>query len=244
MGWGWASGDRLCTISGSSRGCIERHRVWNGAKKREKVEEKNARIAKAHRQYADAAEAYLGKAQWTVDFPLTTHRLNVITYDTIKYYMRHAVRQIDQIRRRVLDGQKELGLRVCVMEDQYGFFLNHLVVRKSMDVDVVPFVQAAKERFPHLVEMDSCSQTVLSDESYTLGESITRESPRVTMPATPTPSFCFTTACMPAVPSPPLPSSTHARSWITACRDTTSCCLCIAGWSIGFHKPGDMEFAV
>jgi hypothetical protein len=152
------------------------------AKKKEKVEERNVRIAKAHRQYTDTAEAYLERVRGTVDFLLSTDRLNVITYDTINYYMRHAVRQIDQIRRRVLDGQRiphaekvfsifeehtewiskgkagvpqELGLKVCVMEDQYGFFLNHLVMRKSMDVDVVvPFVKATKERFP---DLDCCS---------------------------------------------------------------------------------------
>jgi len=119
------------------------------AKSREKVEEKSVRIAKAHREYIDQAEVYLEKAKATLDLLLSTNRLNVITYDTIMYYMRHAVRQIDQIRRRVLNGEKipheekvfsifeehtewiskgkadvpqELGLKVCVVEDQYGSF--------------------------------------------------------------------------------------------------------------------------
>ena len=96
--------------------------------------------------------------------------------------MGHAVRQIDQIRRRVLKGEKiphaekvfsifeehtewiskgkagvpqELGLKVCVVEDQYGFFLNHLVMRKTTDNEiVVPFLKATKEKFPDLL---SCS---------------------------------------------------------------------------------------
>ncbi len=152
------------------------------AKKKEKVEEKRGRIAKAHGQYIDSAKAYLEKAKGTADFLLATNRLSVITYDTIKHYMRHAERQIDQIRRRVLEGEtiphtekvfsifeehtewiskgkagvpQELGLKVCVVEDQYGFFLNHLVMRKSTDEKVaVPLMRATKRRFP---ELASCS---------------------------------------------------------------------------------------
>ena len=152
------------------------------AKKKEKVEEKEKMIVKAHREYTDSAEAYLEKAQGTLEFLLATNRLNVITYDTIKYYIRHAVRQIDQIRRRVLEGEKiphtekvfsifeehtewiakgkagvpqELGLKVCVVEDQFGFFLNHQVMRKTTDDKVVvPFMRETKERFPDLI---SCS---------------------------------------------------------------------------------------
>jgi len=152
------------------------------AKKREKVEERKKRIEKAHREYTDSAEAYLEKAQETINFLLETNRLTVITYDTIRYYMRHAMRQIDQIRRRVLEGEtiphtekvfsifeehtewiakgkagvpQELGLKVCLVEDQYGFFLNHLVMRKTTDDKVaVPFMRETKEKFPDLV---SCS---------------------------------------------------------------------------------------
>ncbi len=152
------------------------------AKKKEKVEEKRGRIDKAHREYTDSAEAYLEKARATLGFLLATDRLSVITYDTIKHYMRHAERQIDQITRRVLGGEKiphsekifsifeehtewiskgkagvpqELGLKVCVVEDQYGFFLNHLVMRKCTDEKVaVPLMRATKRRFP---ELASCS---------------------------------------------------------------------------------------
>ena len=146
------------------------------------IEAKNARIAKAHREYIDQAEVYLKKAKSTLDFLLSTNRLSVITYDTIMHYMRHAVRQIDQIHRRVLNGEKishedkvfsifeehtewiskgkagvpqELGLKVCVVEDQYGFILNHMVMRKTTDEKIaISFIKATKERFPELV---SCS---------------------------------------------------------------------------------------
>ena len=152
------------------------------AKNREKVEEKEKRIAKAHQEYTDAAEAYLEKTQGTLDFLLSQNLVTVITYDTITHYMRHAVRQIDQTRRRVLEGERiphtekvfsifeehtewiskgkagvpqELGLKVCVVEDQFGFFLNHLVMRKTTDEKiVVPLMMETKERFPDLA---SCS---------------------------------------------------------------------------------------
>ena len=152
------------------------------AKKKDRVEEKSARIAKAHREYIDQARVYLDKAKSTLDFLLSTNRLSVITYDTIMHYMRHAVRQIDQIHRRVLKGEKipheekvfsifeehtewiskgkagvpqELGLKVCVVEDQYGFILNNHVMRKTTDDKiVVSLIEATKERFPDLV---SCS---------------------------------------------------------------------------------------
>ena len=152
------------------------------AKKEDKVKEKEERITKAHREYIDQAGVYLEKAKATLDFLLSTNRLNVITYDTIKHYMWHAVRQIDQIHRRVLNGEKipheekvfsifeehtewiskgkagvpqELGLKVCVVEDQYGFILNHMVMRKTTDEKIaIPFIRATKERFPQL---SSCS---------------------------------------------------------------------------------------
>jgi hypothetical protein len=152
------------------------------AKKRKRVEERKERIEKAHREYVDAAEVYLEKAKGTVDFLLETNRLTVITYDTIRHYMRHAVRQIDQIRRRVFDGEKipheekvfsifeehtewiskgkagvpqELGLKVCVVEDQYGFFLHHQVTRRTHDSEIaIALMEATKSRFPHL---SSCS---------------------------------------------------------------------------------------
>ncbi len=96
--------------------------------------------------------------------------------------MLHAERQIDQIRRRVIGGEtiphdekvfsifeehtewikkgkagvpQELGLQVCVMEDQYGFILHHMVMQKTTDEKVaVPFVEQTKSRYP---DLGSCS---------------------------------------------------------------------------------------
>jgi hypothetical protein len=97
---------------------------------------------------------------------------------TIEEYIRHAERQIDQIRRRVVFGEKipheekvfsifephtewiskgkagvpqELGLKVCVLKDQYGFILHHQVMEQQTDDKVaVAMAQAAKDRFENL----------------------------------------------------------------------------------------------
>jgi hypothetical protein len=99
-----------------------------------------------------------------------------------EYFITHAKLQIDQITRRVLNGEKippeekvysifephtewiskgkagvpqELGVRVSIVEDQYGFILNHVVMQKQTDDKVtVPIIEATKKLFPNLF---SCS---------------------------------------------------------------------------------------
>jgi len=45
----------------------------------------------------------------------------------------------------------ELGLRVCVLEDQHGFILCYQVMQNKTDDQVaVPMVQQAKKYFPNL----------------------------------------------------------------------------------------------
>ena len=100
----------------------------------------------------------------------------------IEGYIKHAERQIDQVRRRVIEDAviphyekvfsifeehtewickgkagvpQELGLKVCVLEDQYGFILHHKVMEKETDEKVaIPIVAETKDRFP---ELNSCS---------------------------------------------------------------------------------------
>lgn len=92
--------------------------------------------------------------------------------------MVHAVRQIDQIERRVIKGEViphadkvfsifqphtewiskgkagvpvELGVKVCILEDQYQFLLHHQVMQNQSDDQVtVEMVTQAKRRFPKL----------------------------------------------------------------------------------------------
>ena len=45
----------------------------------------------------------------------------------------------------------ELGVPVCILEDQHGFILHHEVMWQGNDVDyAVPIVETSRERFPDL----------------------------------------------------------------------------------------------
>ena len=152
------------------------------AKKKGRAAKKNERIIRAHREYVAAAEWYLEKAKETLALLVSGNQIKVIIHYMIEDYMRHADRQIDQIKRRVLEGERighaekvfsifeehtewiskgkaggpqELGLKVCVVQDQYGFILNHMVMRNAVDNKVaVPFVEETKRKFS---ELGSCS---------------------------------------------------------------------------------------
>jgi hypothetical protein len=154
------------------------------SKDESKQQRKEQEIKEAHRAYLDLAEGYLTRADQTRQQvsphdPLTMARLSVLDD-----FMQHARRQIDQIDRRVLQGERiphdekvfslfephtewiskgkagvpvEFGLRVCIMEDQDRFILHHRVMVKSTD-DQVAFamVGETKQKFPKLraVSMD------------------------------------------------------------------------------------------
>jgi len=145
------------------------------AKDERKRQARQAAIEQAHRDYLEQAQTLLERihatrAQWLA---LRVIPLGLATLDD---YVQHAERQIDQIRRRVLKGEViphaekvfsifephtewiskgkagvpvELGLRVCVVEDQYRFILHHYVMAKTTDDQVaVAVTTAAKTRFP------------------------------------------------------------------------------------------------
>jgi len=105
-----------------------------------------------------------------------------IKLQKIEEYIKDVERQNDQIKIRVLNEETipheekvfsiierhtewinkgkagvpvELGLRVCVLEEQHGFILHHMVMEKQTDDKVaLPMVEEAKRRFPNLA---SCS---------------------------------------------------------------------------------------
>jgi len=145
---------------------------------------KEQEIQEAHRDYLELAESHLNLAELTrqqinADNPVCMAKLCLLDE-----FMAHGRRQIDQIARRVLQGERiphnekvfslfqphtewickgkagvpvELGLRVCIMEDQYRFILHHLVMEKTTDDQVaITMVNETKQRFPGLraVSMD------------------------------------------------------------------------------------------
>ena len=135
-------------------------------------------VKKSHESYINQAEAFIKRARNTRQLVLTQSTELVISVRDLDGYISHAERQIDQIRRRVLQGETipheekvfsiyqphtewiskgkagvpvELGLRVCVLEDRNGFILHHRVMENETDDKVaVTMVAQAKERFPRL----------------------------------------------------------------------------------------------
>ena len=137
------------------------------------------KVRSAHAAYLAEAEELLGRVRETAALLGGSQGYNLTE---VERYAGHARRQMDQVRRRVLLGESiphnekvfsvfeehtewvskgkagaplELGLRVGVLEDQFGFILHHRVMRQETDDQVaVPMVEGAKERFPRL---QSCS---------------------------------------------------------------------------------------
>ena len=147
-----------------------------------KKEQREKLIIEAHQKYLDVAEYFLEKARASLSEVNGGGVMAIALVMEIERYLSHADRQIDQISRRVIEGEKiphnekvfsifeehtewiskgkagvpvELGLKVCVLEDQHGFILHHRVMQNETDDQVaVAMVKQAKEYFPNLF---SCS---------------------------------------------------------------------------------------
>jgi len=151
------------------------------SKDEKKKEERDSLIATEHQKYIDVCQGFVFKSKETIRIlreMMTLSTFQNLRLSTIEEYIRHAERQIDQIyRRTVLDEKipheekvfsifeqhtewiskgkagvsQELGLKVCVLKDQFGFILHHLVMEQQTDDKVaVDMTQGAKDRFENL----------------------------------------------------------------------------------------------
>jgi len=146
-----------------------------------KRQAKQAQIEAAYQAYLDQAEIYVQRAHTTRQRLNQEHGIPTPMLADLDGYLAHAERQIDQIRRRVLQGETiphsakvfslfqphtewiskgkagvpvELGLRVAVVEDQHRFILHHQVMEKTTDDQMaVPLVEQTQTRFPALKTM-------------------------------------------------------------------------------------------
>ena len=145
------------------------------ARKKELQEQK---IRQAYESYLDAAGQFVVRVQTSVEqIRLQTTECES-TLTVIISCVNHAQRQMNQIRRRVLEGETipheekvfsifeeytewickgkagvpfELGLPVAVVTDQYSFILHHRVLQHQVDRQAAPAVtREAQERFPAL----------------------------------------------------------------------------------------------
>ena len=152
------------------------------SKKEKKKALRTQQIIQAHGDYIQLIENYLDRVRFTLAVINDMGMSNVALGLLIERFIGHAERQIDQIRRRVIKGEEipqrekvlslfeehtewiskgkagvpqELGLRVCILEDQHGFILHHHVMEHQTDAQVaVPMVEASKKKFPGL---NTCS---------------------------------------------------------------------------------------
>jgi len=146
-----------------------------------KKQKRDQFIIDKHLDYIDICQGFVLKAQGTIQILRELGILSAFQdfrLSIVEHYIGHAERQIDQIRRRVVLDEKiphnekvfsifephtewvskgkagvpqELGLKVCVLKDQYGFILHHQVLEQQTDDKVaVAMAQEAKDRFENL----------------------------------------------------------------------------------------------
>src|SRR5664280_1198118 len=133
-------------------------------------------IKQAYQDYIDLAGLYHERTQTSILLLKNDYKIAEVLLTDLRIFSLHAERQIDQIRRRAIQGEKipheekvfslfqphtewiskgkagvpvELGLRVCILEDSHGFILQSLVCQKTTDDKIaVPMVKATQEKFP------------------------------------------------------------------------------------------------
>jgi hypothetical protein len=153
---------------------------YSNSKKPEKQQLKREQVHQHYRDYLQQAKVLCEKVRATL--PALIARGGLLEVETLRHYSVHAYRQIDQIERRVLQGQTiphqekvfslfephtrwlckgkagvpvELGVAVCVLEDQYQFILHHRILWQETDDQLtVPMVKDTQARFP---DLNQCS---------------------------------------------------------------------------------------
>lgn len=154
---------------------VQRARYSN-SKNADKKAQREQGVHDLYRDYVSLAKEMISKSEVALD-ALARHDC-AARIAQIVHYIKHAQRQIDQIERRVLKGENipheekvfslfeehtewvskgkagvpvELGVRVCLLEDQYQFVLHHRIMWKETDDKVaVAMVEAAQQRYPDL----------------------------------------------------------------------------------------------
>ena len=142
----------------------------------------NTQKIQAYQAYIDQAQYHVDKIQTTLTKLAATAPTELLQKLEVEGYLQHAKRQIDQIDRRVIKGEMiphsekvfsifephtewiskgkagvpvELGVKVCILEDQHQFILHHHVMARQTDDQIaVTMVTQAKKRFPML---NACS---------------------------------------------------------------------------------------
>ena len=154
----------------------------SSSKNPEKKAKRDQLIINAHLEYIELCQSYVDKVRQTLLSIQTSDILTRFRMEEIERFIVHAERQIDQVRRRAVNGgfiphhekvfslfeehtewiskgkagvPVELGVRVCIVKDQYDFILHHRVMQQETDDKIaVPIVEDTQSRFP---DFRSCS---------------------------------------------------------------------------------------
>jgi transposase, IS5 family len=158
------------------RACQNKKR--GNPKSEEQRKKKEADLKEFHQAYISMCSALIERSILSLGNVPDTNFMVEMKKQEIANFMNHARRQVNQIDRRVIQGQVipheekyfsvfethtewiskgkagvpvELGLKVCVVEDQYQFILYHQVMEKKTDEEIcIPLVRETKERFPEV----------------------------------------------------------------------------------------------
>jgi len=151
----------------------------SGSRDEAKKAQQQQVIKAAYQAYIDLAQRFIERAEASIT-ELEQQGAPAILLEIlhIKGYIKHARRQIEQIGRRVLQDEviphdekvfsifeehtewickgkagvpQELGLKVCIVEDQYQFILHYRVMEQQTDDQIaVRITQETQQRFPAL----------------------------------------------------------------------------------------------
>jgi hypothetical protein len=144
-----------------------------------KKAKRQQQIIQAHRDYMDLARQFMHKSQTTLATRVVDMGLAAMAKALqIQTYINHAQRQLDQIERRVVEGEiipheekvfsvfqphtewiskgkagvpVELGLKVCIVEDTQGYLLHHQVMQQQTDDQIaIALITRTQARYPTL----------------------------------------------------------------------------------------------
>jgi hypothetical protein len=151
---------------------------YSNSKNEQNRQKKEQQLHEVYRDYLNSARDYVAKGKQAQKSLLAMGC--VVQATLLSQWITDAERQMDQIDRRVLQGEKnpheekvfsifephtewickgkagvpvELGARVCVLEDQHQLILHHQVMWQETDDKVaISMVKQAQKKYPHLTQ--------------------------------------------------------------------------------------------
>ena len=184
--------------------------LFNGVRKLRKSSSKNKEteakrddeICQAYEKYLDRIESLIPRIEESLKLAkekilsksAEVRQAWLARIESVEEFVSHAKIQIDQIRRRIFNGEtiphiekvfsvfetqtewiskgkagvsQELGLRVAILKDQFGFILTHMVMRGLTDDKVaISITHKAKDLFANLAQC-SYDKGFWSPENFT-----------------------------------------------------------------------------